>query len=297
MPEFISKLQYKTCEHGEYYEEKARTLDETIHLINNFPWAREQYAQLGVTGPSITIRDPHGNYLKVGIYYGGKYSLYYLDAKKTYYERRNLRMDIVYNCVKALFAGNVNLQEFSNPKWSTVQYLINRDFLTKTFEYLLRFWEIVLMSIFWLIYFIFFLIVSMIFILEKPFEPFTLILLICPLLIGFPIYHIFSRLYPKREQYIKIARGTDSFLFGDKADEVKSYNKNDIEKVVHYIDNSSRSPNMFELLEIIFKDGSSIKFSNALISDITLRSKFSDKWHLQIENKRMNVFRLMKSLC
>src|SRR6202000_829347 len=93
MTEFVSKLQYKTCEDGEYYKEKSRNLAETIELINNFPWAREQYADVHLTGPSITINDHSGNYLKAGIYFGGKFSLYYMDTHYHLFARQPVTID------------------------------------------------------------------------------------------------------------------------------------------------------------------------------------------------------------
>src|SRR6516225_4078983 len=103
MPEFISKLQYKTSEKGEYSDEKARSLEETIELVKSFPWAREQYADVSVTGPSITIQDYNGNFLKAGIYFGGRHSLYYMDNKHRYYVLMNVTIDVVFGKVNDFF--------------------------------------------------------------------------------------------------------------------------------------------------------------------------------------------------
>jgi hypothetical protein len=37
MLEFISKLQYKTYEKGEFSDENRRSLEETLQLIKDFP--------------------------------------------------------------------------------------------------------------------------------------------------------------------------------------------------------------------------------------------------------------------
>jgi hypothetical protein len=57
MAEFISKLQYKTYEKGEFSDEKARSLEETIQLIKNFPWEEQRGGDVQLTGPSVTIQN------------------------------------------------------------------------------------------------------------------------------------------------------------------------------------------------------------------------------------------------
>jgi hypothetical protein len=79
MPAFISKVQHKTYEKGEFTDEKERSLAETISLINDFPWDKERpLTDIQLTGPSVTICDEDVNYLKVGLYFNGKYCLYFL---------------------------------------------------------------------------------------------------------------------------------------------------------------------------------------------------------------------------
>ena len=54
MPEFISKLQHKTYEKGEFSDEKVRSLDETIKLIKTFPWDAERtLTDVQLTGSSV----------------------------------------------------------------------------------------------------------------------------------------------------------------------------------------------------------------------------------------------------
>jgi lipase chaperone LimK len=57
MPEFISKVQHKTYEKGEFSDEKVRTLQETIELIKAFPYDDERaLTSVELTGPSVTRR-------------------------------------------------------------------------------------------------------------------------------------------------------------------------------------------------------------------------------------------------
>ena len=294
MPEFISKLQYKTYEKGEYSDEKARSFKETIELINNFPWAREQYAAVELTGPSITIKDENDNYLKAGIYYGGKFSLYYLDSKNHYYENQNVGIEVLRNKVAEFFEGQIDLENFEKHNFSIG---LKSYFITHQFEYRIKFWKVLLLSTFWIIYFLVFLGFTIVFNLQKPFEPIDLFPALFVLFFSWPLTHIFKNYHQKSDQYLKISRGNDVFLFGDNQDNIRNYNKNDILEIIHFEDSGTRSPNMFEIFEVVFSDKTSIKFSNALISYGTLVAKFSDKWKFPTTTVRQSLFKIMRLLC
>jgi len=293
MPEFISKLQYKTYEKGEYSDEKSRNLAETIELINNFPWVTEQYADIELTGPSITIQDGDNNFLKVGIYYGGKFSLYYLDAKYNYYRKLNVNMDIVDTKINEFFKGQIDLQILEKHK---LAFGIKDYFITDQFEYNLKFRKVLLLSVFWIIYFFMCLGLTIVLDVLKPFKPPGIFPVIFLLLFSWPLALIFNFYRQKRNQYLRISRGNDIFLFGDNQDEIKTCNKNDIIKINHYVDKGTRSPNMFEIIEIVFKDNTSIEFSNGLISFYELSAKFSDKWQFSKNDIRQNLFKIIGTL-
>jgi len=198
MPEFISKLQYKTSEDGEYTDEKARSLEQTIELIKKFPWDIEQYADLGITGPSITILDGNGNYLKVGIYYGGKYSLYYLNSKNHLYERKNIKMDIVYATVTEFFINEVDPQNFEKQNYS---FGIKRLFNTNQFEYYIKLWKVLLLSVFWIYISLLFWIFSIFLNIIKPIEPFGAIFILLAMITSWPLGKI-SNTYLKKKTSI-----------------------------------------------------------------------------------------------
>jgi hypothetical protein len=54
-----------------------------------------------------------------------------------------------------------------------------------------------------------------------------------------------------------------------------------------------KSPNMIEVMEIVFNDNLSIIFTNMLISSLELSYKFSDKWGLSPIRKELGFFSLM----
>jgi hypothetical protein len=291
MPEFTSKLQYKTSEKGEYFDEKTRNLEDTIELIKSFPWEKERYADVELTGPSITIKDERGNYLKVGIYYGGRFSLYYLDPKRNFYKYYQINIDKVFVMVTDFFNGQIDLQKFDRHRFA-----LNAKsyFVTDSFEYRIKAWKVVLLTIFWDMYFIPLLAFSIISNFIKVVEPMGFILIIIACLLAIIPVSIFLNAYKNRNQYLKISRGESTFQFGDSKTGIIVYNKSDIKKIVNYVDKASRSPNMIEVIEIIFNDDSSIIFTNMLISCITLNYKFSDKWSLTPIMEPLGFYSLMR---
>jgi len=293
MPEFISKLQYKTSEDGEYADEKARNLEETIDLIKNFPWAIEQYADLGITGPSITILDQNGNYLKAGIYYGGKYSLYFFDSKNHLYVRKNIKLDILYNTVNEFFAGKIDLLNFYKESFA---FGIRKLFITNPFEYRIKLWKVLLLSVFWIYISAIFWFFSFNFSIIQPTGLFGLIPTLFAVIISWPLFKILNAYFKKKDQYLKISTASDIFYFGDSEGEIKAYHKKDIDRAIHYVNRESRSPNEFEIMEIIFKDGTSITFSNMLISYGTLSEKFTRKWNFKSKIVKQNAFKITWSL-
>lgn len=292
MPEFISKLQYKNCEDGEYYDEKPRNLEETLELIKNFPWQREQYADLGLTGPSVTILDKKGNHLKAGIYYGGRFSLYYFDTSHHFYDYRNITIDKVYDAVTDFFNGYVRLDNFEKHIFEPGK---KRYFITEKFDYRVNPWKVLLLTIIWDLYFILFSVLSIVFLIKIR-EPFGLLFAVVAIPFGYIIILILWKCYFKRGQHLQISRGNDEFFFGDSADENVLYNKTDIDKITRYDDTSGRSPNTIDIFEILFKDGSTIVFTNSLISGTTLASKFSDKWKLKIGLEQVGLVNFLRMI-
>jgi hypothetical protein len=292
MPQFISKLQYKTYEKGEYSDEKSRNIEETIDLINRFPWSIEQYADIELTGPSITIEDNEENYLKIGIYYGGRFSVYYNSSDFYYYEKLNLSIDVAIDKLKEFYTGQIDLTSFEKSQYSIG---IKSYFFTKKFEYKIKVIKVMLLIGVWNYLFLLTLILSIAAIVAKP--SLTILLSLVPAFIfGFIIAYILKKYYRVHGQYLKISRGNDLFLFGDRRDNVKQYDKNNIDKITKYVPKGTRSPNNFELFEITFKDSSIITFSNMLISSYTLSTKFSDKWKLDPIYKEQGIAEMMKNL-
>lgn len=73
MRKFVSKVQYANYETGEFSLKRLPSAEETIALLNNFPWEQNhQIVSVELTCPSVTIEHPNGNFLKIGYYFNGK---------------------------------------------------------------------------------------------------------------------------------------------------------------------------------------------------------------------------------
>ncbi|GAA4920383.1 hypothetical protein [Mucilaginibacter defluvii] len=277
MPEFISKVQHKNYETGEFSEEKARNLEETIALIKAFPWEDERHlTDIQLTGPSVTICNKGGEYLKIGLYFNDKYCIYYLNQGNVLFERSFESLDLVLEIITHFFDNTFKPEGFDKPfpKFSS-----KKHFLTQTFEYnptVFRFMTITLNL--WILFLMFPVVILL---MSKPihFQPDGIFLIL--LLIAFPgvlLYYTFILTFPKRNQFLKISRGQNAFWFGDNKNEIVKYGKDEIVNIITYQAKGSRNPIELIVYEIAFKNNTSIKFTNILISDSDFTSKFDDSF-------------------
>jgi hypothetical protein len=274
MPAFISKVQHKTYEKGEFTDEKERSLAETLSLINNFPWDNERtLTDIQLTGPSVTICDEYGNYLKVGLYFNGKYCLYYLDRDNHLYEYHTAEMQTVDKLVTDFFNSALDVSSFE-------KHLFNignkGHFETCWFEYREKPWRIFMLTALLLLYGVSFTMANGALLLTRAPRLIGLVLLPLPLLVLYILFRIYYNAFVNRDNYLQISKGNPIFSFGYTADDVKSYNKADIKELVCYENRGSRNPNMVEAFEIVFKNGETLKLTNMLIGTSDFQSKFQD---------------------
>ena len=273
MPELISKVQHKTYEKGEFSDEKARSIEDTIILINDFPWDAERpLTDIQLTGPSITICDEDINYLKIGLYFNGKYCLYYLDNENHLYEYHAPTMDDACKIVTDYFSNQLSLEPFE-------KHLFNignkPHFITQYFEYRTKPWRAVMLTGFVLIYFFVFLLLSITSILKNGLGGVTLIFAPFILCMGYILARIYYFIYANRNCYLQISKGNPFFQYGFDEDNIQTYNKADIQEVEVFQTRGSRNPNFFVIYNINLKGGETLKLSNILISDSEFKDKFS----------------------
>lgn len=106
--------------------------------------------------------------------------------------------------------------------------------------------------------------------------PFLLLLLDIVLdIICLHAFYFMVRLYLiSKNMYLNISRGRDEFQFGIDND-IVTYSKREIESINTY-GQTSRSSRIFNLMEVIFKNGSAIIIPGIIIEPFTLAEKFLD---------------------
>ena len=133
MTALTSKIQYRNFEEGEFTEEQERTFEETIQLIENFPWQQQrEHFVVGLTAPSITIKNKEGDYLKLLLYYNQKFILHFFDSNHDHYTKNFLYLKDAYNDIHDFCTTSINRHEF---KFEGRNAHIKKHFANKDFTY------------------------------------------------------------------------------------------------------------------------------------------------------------------
>ncbi|MBB6126055.1 hypothetical protein [Mucilaginibacter lappiensis] len=271
MPQFVSKLQHNTYEKGEFSDKQPRNLDETIDLIKNFPWDIERpLTDIQLTGPSVTIQDNELNYLKLGLYFGGKFCVYYLDKDNHLYEYHVPDLDSVSKLIADFFVSNLDLKLFEKHFFNVGN---RAHFITQSFVYTLSMWKFVILIA---LFFIYLFLISLSVFTTKFNDGSLFVTGLMLLLSGsFLIYTLFVY-FKNRHLYLQISKGNGQFSFGLDEQHIVTYNKSDIKQILYYAGKGNSSRNLTGEVTVYFKDGSDIKIPNLLISVVDLLAKFKD---------------------
>jgi hypothetical protein len=277
MPQLISKLQHNTYEKGEFSDEQPRDLNETIQLIKDFPWDLERpLTDIQLTGPSVTIQDAELNYLKLGLYFGGKFCVYYLDKHNHLYEYHTPDISAAEKLVTVFFNKELDLSVFEKHFFNIGN---KPHFITNNFEYGMKPWRIALVMSIPVIYLLLFAGV----VLDATQSNKDIVGPVLPMLaIGVIILLVFYKVFEKRKQYLQISRGNDRFSFGRDKNSIVVYYKKDIKKIAIYRDRSSQRSSLVEDTGIVFNNNQCLKLSNLLISRYDLLSKFPEKLNIPV---------------
>jgi hypothetical protein len=98
----------------------------------------------------------------------------------------------------------------------------------------------------------------------------------------------------KRNVYLQISKGNSQFSFGVDKEHIITYNKSDITEFTYQAGRGNNSRNLFDNMELSFKDGSDIKIPNMIISAAELLAKFkdqSDNYIVPVNFKSRNIFK------
>jgi hypothetical protein len=276
--ELISKVQYKTCEKGEFHDIAARSFEQTRALLFDFPWDDERHmTSVELTCPSISVEHPEGTYLKVGPYFSGKFVLYYLNSRKKVYFKAVNTLDEAADAIEQFFKQYGILGEYAK-----YGFVVNpsKHFITNTFEYTVDrqatrtfFRAPVFTATVCLIMWVgmFFgsnggwnlgFPIAMLLIIFTMFAPHT--------------YLYFNYRWSDEDQYLQISKGCDHFSFGT-LNTPRVYKKHDVDRIIIFGNQNRRNPwESAKVFQVIFKNGEQIQFTSLLISASKLRMKFEE---------------------
>lgn len=263
MEQLISKLQYKNDEKGEFTSEEARSLEDTIKLITDFPWAAERHiTAVELTGGSVTIQDVDSNYLKVSYDRLDKFRLYVCMVKAKSFQYKMLEMDDVQKIVKSFFEGQYVVDGYT-PEYRHLPkaHFITIDFICEVTPKRIL-WFMLMPIITTIVFSTLFLLILM-----KSFTlPLTLFFAALWMFICGSNWILFANYYYySKDLFLRISQGHETFLYGTK-DNYRKYDKSDIDNIVLYrVDN--RLWMNFQIYVVKFKNGEQIVINSLLSSN------------------------------
>jgi hypothetical protein len=272
-----SKIQYKNFEPGEFVDIRERNYDDTIALIETFPWTtqREKIA-IDLTNPSVTIEGKNKDFLKCSIYYNGKFVLNYLDQQQVLYTKSISQLSDGYEYIRHFFEHST--PDITSFKKQTTWLQHNlKHFLTRDFHYFLTAKSIrrYLVSTSGLNLMTSIILLVLSFSLDNL-GPIVLFIILMVIIIfggGLHLFLFFTYYHYLKGKVLIMSRGNDQFYFGTAGSPIK-YDKKDI--LQYKIIKTSGSRNLFSefaIVEIDLKDGTVLKIPNLLIRHEELEYK------------------------
>jgi hypothetical protein len=291
-----SKIQHRNFEIGEFVEEKQRSFEESIALIENFPWEEERKKILiSLTNPSITFQGKNNDYLKLALYYNGKFVLHYFDQQQTLFTKSFFAIKDSYKYIKAFFElPAFDYSEFRKENTlfqSNLKHFVSQDFRYEVNSKVIKRYLFSTSSInFGLGLFYIFL-----FTIKTNFPTnligITILLLLIIIMGGGLNLILFFNYYSyARNKTLRMSKGNDIFYFGEKGNPAK-YDKKEIIRFVTSKVRNNKSPiSGFAVVTIELKNGIDIQIPNLLVDDLALENKLDG-----IPGVIKNRFPLVKS--
>lgn len=274
MSTFVSKLQYKNFEKGEFIDEHPRDLQRTLELIRNYPWDEQRGEDIQLTNPSATIQNPVGGYLKLATYFGGKFALYLLDTSNNFYELHVSTLDEACQIVERFFNGSIDKHIFNKRHFITDA---KAHFETKNFIYTVNGLGAMRRIIFSALSAIFFFLWPVLFFFFKPPLPawiFAVFIVFLGIVMSQYAYYLYMVYLRSKNWCLNVSAGLPTFEFGETAEGLHTYNKSDIEQLIIYGNSSGKGAKGLMMAKIVFKDGSSLLIPGVLIDIIAFIAKF-----------------------
>ena len=268
MTQFTSKLQHNTYEIGEFSEEQTRTLEETLTLIKTFPWDAERHlTDIQLTGPSVTIINENGDYLKVSLYFNGKFCLYFLDHSGHIYEYHAPDMETACGLVTDYFNGTLNLQKFDK---HLIDVGARKHFKSKNFDYTVNHTSFYVSLFVFMALMLFMVVVLIPVIIKDGAVIISIAFAVATIVIVAAAINWFKTYLKSKNMFLHLSKGNNIFRLGEK-DAINTYNKADIKAIT--ISNVAKNQKL-AIYNITFNNDTSIRFSGLLIPHYDFINKF-----------------------
>jgi hypothetical protein len=274
----ISSIQYKNFEIGEFTEQRERNFKETLEIINQFPWeTQRENISISITNPSVTIQGKNGDYLKLALFYGGKFVLYYFDKDAKLYTKSFSILSDAYQYIGNYFDSPV-FDKSGFKKENTLFQKNLKHFLKQDFRY-----ELTPKSIrnYFLLNcgmnlvlgagFIF-----LIFFRYEQLQALGVILMIGAIFFiggGINLVVFFSHYLHARGKVLIMSKGNEMFFFGNKENPDR-YKKADIIRItISKLKDRKHAITGFAVVTLELSSGKSIDIPNILLDHLVLEYK------------------------
>ena len=279
MTKLISKIQYKNFEAGEFVEVQERSYDDTIKLIENFPWNKQRdKIVIDLTNPSITIEGKNNDFLKYALFFNQKYVIHYFNVAQILFTKSFVDLRGGYEYIKRYFdQPMLDTTDFKEES-TWLQHNL-KHFVTQDFNYILTKKSIrnYLLSTSGMNFCL--SIVFLIFVLSKGLNSINfigvMVILLAMFIIGGGIHlMVFFNYYNYvKDKILIMSKGNDNFYFGNIDSPVK-YDKRDILQYTTIRSRGSRNQfSGFAIILIEFKNGTVLKIPNLLVDYTSLEQK------------------------
>lgn len=276
MKKLITKIQYKNCEEGEYFDINFRSFEETLQLLNGFPWKIEREGlKVSITNPSIVIESGQGDYLQLALYYNGKYVLRFINSDGILFTKSLFEISASEIYLKKYFESSFSISDFKKENTWLKNNL--KSVITQKFEYKVNHSTALkyLKKTTGFNFVLYCIILLFMIILPSKYDfSWIIMVIVFFVYIGFNLILFFNHFIHFKSKTLKISKGRNEFYFGTTG-QLEEFKKSDIAEVVILNANNSRSPfNGFYVYKIKFINNNEIRLSNIFEDESNISEKF-----------------------
>ena len=283
--QLIAKLQYKNFEPGEFTDQQNRTYEQTIALIEAFPWEQQrEHVHIGLTNPSVTVEGEYHHFIKLTVYYQGSFVLYYLNADNHLYLKSFSDYHLAYPYLQSFFedglldTADMKLQQH----WMQGKLIHFKD---RDFRYIISRPKIIVFISLISLYLVFIslmMVAALIngLIIHKAFFIMGLFFVFIFSLVTATMAQLINHFRAVIGKELILSKGKDIFYFGKKGQPEK-WDKKNIVSMTYFSARAQRSSRYGCFVRIDLKSAepaiaktSSIYIPSILISEIYLLAKF-----------------------